>query len=40
MFYFILMKIITLNIRGVKRKGKVGWIKEIIMVENPCVLGL
>nr|GEW25624.1 reverse transcriptase domain, reverse transcriptase zinc-binding domain protein [Tanacetum cinerariifolium] len=32
--------IITLNIRGVKRKGKVGWIKEIIRDENQSVLGL
>ncbi|GJX76965.1 putative RNA-directed DNA polymerase [Tanacetum coccineum] len=38
--YTVLMKIISLNIRGVKRMGKVGWIKEIIRNENPCVLGL
>ncbi|PWA76837.1 RNA-directed DNA polymerase, eukaryota [Artemisia annua] len=34
------MKIISLNIRGVKRKGKADWIKEIIRKESPCVLGL
>ncbi|PWA37518.1 hypothetical protein CTI12_AA589850 [Artemisia annua] len=35
-----LMKVISLNIRGLKRKGKAGWLKEIICREKPCVFGL
>ncbi|GJV96075.1 hypothetical protein Tco_1547652 [Tanacetum coccineum] len=26
--------------RGLKRKGKVGWLMEIISKEKPCVIGL
>ncbi|GJU68573.1 RNA-directed DNA polymerase, eukaryota [Tanacetum coccineum] len=32
--------IISLNIRGMKRKGEVRWLKEIIRKEKPCVIGL
>ncbi|GJT26605.1 RNA-directed DNA polymerase, eukaryota, partial [Tanacetum coccineum] len=34
------MKIISLNIRGLKRKGKVEWLQEFIRSETPCVVGL
>lgn len=38
-FYFI-MKIISLNIRGVGKDGKKEWMQDICRVEYPCVLAL
>ncbi|GJW10071.1 transposon TX1 [Tanacetum coccineum] len=35
-----LMKIITLNVRGIGVEGKLGWIKSIIKDERPDVIGL
>ncbi|GJU95335.1 RNA-directed DNA polymerase, eukaryota [Tanacetum coccineum] len=34
------VEIVSLNIRGLERKGKVRWIKDIIRAEKLCVLGL
>ncbi|GJV24216.1 RNA-directed DNA polymerase, eukaryota [Tanacetum coccineum] len=35
-----LIKIITLNVRGIGVEGKIGWIKSIIRDEHPDVIGL
>lgn len=34
------MKIVSLNIRGMGDSGKIGWIKSIIRIEKPDVIGI